>query len=559
MASGNEFYSRINHPKEISELLEILCEPGGASLALDSDLDIQLPVVVETASIGTDLRINLTAIRSKFQVQSLLDGEAYRLIGNGPRGQVRTPPLIPEKVWDEDGRLLCQSAFPAYLEKLQRRDTFRAELREIMKVRVDLHAGPAHLTGWLRDISITGCLVDLAASAAWQLEQQPGPVNLEMTFPDGSHFMAPATACHRSVKDGRVLCGFRLDLTRKDQQQQMWYMVHETERETARSAQSAHESLRPSPLYRGSAHENTASARHNSYQGSMARRLAHSANWLITVILELRQGEQIDGIQLSQQSEYLLSLLDRDREGLLHALVCLHKEPPLVQHCLSVATRLVDITADLALTPVMRKALAASALIHDLGKELLPPILRKAKHLDGDQYRQHQQHVALLRQRLQNCQWVSATALEAVIEGANERLDGSGYPAGRKSDELNQLMRLAAVVDVADAMGRDRPDRPGAPIEDIHRHLMRYPEQFDPRWVKNYIKRFGPWPIGTLVRWSNDELAWILSLDKNGQPASVRHVIETGSPDSSEGTLLTGKDLHALGKPVQALPMSEYL
>ncbi|HBN59731.1 MAG TPA: phosphohydrolase, partial [Halomonas sp.] len=66
------------------------------------------------------------------------------------------------------------------------------------------------------------------------------------------------------------------------------------------------------------------------------------------------------------------------------------------------------------------------------------------------------EHVSLLMARLHTCQWLSATVAQAVIGGINERLDGSGYPAGITGDDINELAKASAVVDVVEAMRRDR-------------------------------------------------------------------------------------------------------
>ena len=73
-----------------------------------------------------------------------------------------------------------------------------------------------------------------------------------------------------------------------------------------------------------------------------------------TQILKLRRGEYLDQKVLSQQSAKLLALRAEDREGLLFALTCLHKELPLIGRCLAMAARLVDIGTTLGLQPTRR-------------------------------------------------------------------------------------------------------------------------------------------------------------------------------------------------------------
>jgi HAMP domain-containing protein len=47
----------------------------------------------------------------------------------------------------------------------------------------------------------------------------------------------------------------------------------------------------------------------------------------------------------------------------------------------------------------------------------------------------------------------------AFVSGHHEKLDGSGYPAGRKGHELGIVARIATVADIYDALTTDRPYR----------------------------------------------------------------------------------------------------
>ncbi len=550
MTAGGDFYTRIAHPTEIIGLLETMNQPGSAFLVPEQDQTAQLPVVVATAS-GDALHLDLGAIQEP--APALSEGMGFRLTGQGPKGMVRSPVLTVQHCWEEDQRRYCRCEFPPYLEKHQQRDSFRARLRRGMNVRVKLQDGEAIASGHLRDLSLHGCQADLEPAAAVLLDDRHRPLQLEMTFPDGSRFAAPAWPRHQRFRHDRILCGFSLEVSGREQQQRLWFLVRETEREAARHAASDKSGLRPSSLYAGSTVEDTVDADANLYRHPMARQLAGCASFLAIQVMKLRQGRHIDQKLLSQQSARLLALHAEDRESLLFALICLHKELPLIRHCLAVAVRLVDIGMALGLQPTICKALAAAGMVHDLGKALLPPALRGATHLDPEQQRQFRQHVALVKERLASCHWLSPVAIQTVVEGSNERMDGSGYPGHRSGEQLHALMRLAAIVDVADALGRDRPDRAALPVHQIHQHLRQSPGQFDPRWVERYIAHFGAWPVGTLLRFPGGELAWVLALDDARGLAAVRQVTEPSAADATSGILLHGKNLARLGEPVEAL------
>ena len=57
-----------------------------------------------------------------------------------------------------------------------------------------------------------------------------------------------------------------------------------------------------------------------------------------------------------------------------------------------------------------------------------------------------------------------ASVTDAVLQH-HERLDGSGYPAGLRGDEIGEFARIIAVADVVEAMSSHRPYRPAIGVE----------------------------------------------------------------------------------------------
>jgi HD-GYP domain-containing protein (c-di-GMP phosphodiesterase class II) len=53
--------------------------------------------------------------------------------------------------------------------------------------------------------------------------------------------------------------------------------------------------------------------------------------------------------------------------------------------------------------------------------------------------------------------------VSTIVNHHHERLDGSGYPDGLKGTELNQLARMAGIIDVFCAMTDRRPYRRTTP------------------------------------------------------------------------------------------------
>ena len=176
--------------------------------------------------------------------------------------------------------------------------------------------------------------------------------------------------------------------------------------------------------------------------------------------------------------------------------------------------------------------------------------------LEPDELAVLRTHVELLQQRLGRCQWLSSQIVHAIVGGINERLDGSGYPAGLSGARLSELARMSAVVDVVDAMRRDRADRPAWRIEAIYRHLLNSPAQFDSDWVKRYVQCFGLRPVGSLVRFSSGALGWLQRLDQQGKPFQVQLTDAVSLPGEAKGEVLRGDVTARLGDIEEELPVS---
>lgn len=145
-----------------------------------------------------------------------------------------------------------------------------------------------------------------------------------------------------------------------------------------------------------------------------------------------------------------------------------------MRHGIAVAIHLLDFVGA-SMPRELRKAIVASGLVHDLGKALVPQVLFKAPHFEASHRKAISEHVPLLLDRLQGCQWLSAGVAQAVIGGINERMDGSGYPGGLSGADLSELAKASAVVDVVEAMRRDRTDRSAKTAQQIYRHLLQHP------------------------------------------------------------------------------------
>lgn len=558
---GDEFI-RVGSPSEIEVLLDQLIQPGGASLLLDRPGSAPMPVVVMEQAPPESMLLDITAVREI--VGELKRGIGFHLLGQVHGKMIRTPALKALQVEVLQGRVQCQCDYPHYLEEMQRREAYRARLRLGMEVGAILRGsegdGDVTVQGDLKDLSQQGCQLELPSSAATLLAEA-ALVEIELCFPNGSRFTVQAAPRHKVADSDRqtLRVGFQFHDCSAEQERKLWFFVREIERESSRYSDEPDVGRLPSMLFQsqsGGASPSVGRRNLLNYPTPMARRLARVAGYLDAQLLELQQGDDIDPVQLSRHADMLLQLAEEDIEALLFATRCLGQEPVLVRHGLGVAVHMLALAGASSVPRDVRKALAASAMIHDLGKGLLPPGLLAAGSFGPDEHARLKQHVDLLVQRMGRCQWLSQKVMHAVVVSANERLDGSGYPAGVMSEGLSELARMSAVVDVVDAMRRNRADRPAWRIDAVYRHLLKSPQQFDPRWVKRYVQRFGLRPVGSLVRFSGGALGWIQRLDQQGKPFQVQLTDATAPPGEATGEVLRGDVESRLGEMVEEVPVS---
>ena len=134
-----------------------------------------------------------------------------------------------------------------------------------------------------------------------------------------------------------------------------------------------------------------------------------------------------------------------------------------------------------------RRDVEAAALLHDIGKIGIPDaILQKAGKLTEPERELMQKHSeygwAVLRL------FPGFDRVSLLVLHHHERLDGKGYPAGLKEDEIPLGSRIVCVLDAFDAMISSRCYRAGLPLEEAVRRLKADSgTQFDPDIVRLFL------------------------------------------------------------------------
>jgi len=117
-----------------------------------------------------------------------------------------------------------------------------------------------------------------------------------------------------------------------------------------------------------------------------------------------------------------------------------------------------SICEALGLSGHVMEQVEIAALLHDVGKiDVSISTLQKDGPLTTAEYEEIKRHPASGANILQGIDLLSE--IVPIVRAHHERVDGTGYPDGLKSDEIPFAARILAVADCFDAMTSDRPYR----------------------------------------------------------------------------------------------------
>ena len=141
--------------------------------------------------------------------------------------------------------------------------------------------------------------------------------------------------------------------------------------------------------------------------------------------------------------------------------------------------------------PEYCEKLAAGAMMHDIGKLMIPEeILDKPTKLTEEEYQIMKSHVLYGEALLKDCPGEIMQIASVLAKEHHERWDGKGY-LGMKGQEIAYISRLISVCDVFDALTTTRSYKRGWTVEEAYEEILKNSgTQFDPAVVRLFVSKF---------------------------------------------------------------------
>jgi putative nucleotidyltransferase with HDIG domain len=240
-----------------------------------------------------------------------------------------------------------------------------------------------------------------------------------------------------------------------------------------------------------------------------AKKLHTEANRIIkNLMTDARLGAQIEVERMEPLVENMIDSIFRNQSALLPLAGLKKHDTYTFEHSVSVCALMVAFARELGLPYQTIKDIALGALLHDVGKAMVPDyILNKPASLTAKEFVAMKDHVVYSIEILKKTPGIVPVTMNVAAQH-HERHDGSGYPHQLKGSEISLYGQMASIVDVYDAISSNRVYHRGLPPSAALTKLLEWSEHhFEPRLVHNFIRAIGIYPAGSLVRLESGRLA----------------------------------------------------
>ena len=231
-----------------------------------------------------------------------------------------------------------------------------------------------------------------------------------------------------------------------------------------------------------------------------------------SLVGNVKMGKPIEVGPVKQLAEDISESLHANHNALLCLSQIREKDLYLLEHSINVGILMGVFVRYLGYERAAMQEMITGALLHDIGKIKVPyHVLNKPGKLNDSEWELMRKHVELGEEVLNTSAGISDVA-KAVCAQHHEKLNGKGYPRGLSAEQISVSGRLAAIVDIYDALTADRVYHQGRSPFEVMRLLSQMAKdgELDRELVYEFIRCMSVYPVGTLVEIDTGRLAVVV-------------------------------------------------
>lgn len=250
---------------------------------------------------------------------------------------------------------------------------------------------------------------------------------------------------------------------------------------------------------------------------------------LMLIMDDVRDGKTVEREKVISLPEIITDILRADN----NILLCLvnifsylgKQEDFLYSHSVNVSILAANVGLALGYSRSELINLCISALLHDIGYlRISQEIINKPSKLTKEEFDLVKKHTIYGVELLDYLKGIPECASE-VIHQHHERIDGTGYPEGKRGDDISEYAKIVAIAEVYEAITHPRPYRREKiiPFEGVKTIVQKGRSSFEPELVKVFLNSISPYPPGSFVLLNTSAIGRVYSVDRN---IPLRPVVE---------------------------------
>lgn len=241
---------------------------------------------------------------------------------------------------------------------------------------------------------------------------------------------------------------------------------------------------------------------------------------------EMQRLSQQKEINYSNLSGVVNSILDEilsRRIDIVNVKDIRMQDEQTFAHSVNVCVMAIALATKLSLPISKVKSIAMGALMHDLGKALLPStLLNKSDNFTESELAEIKKHPVLGYNMVKDNKEASATTKISILMH-HEHFNGGGYPMKLLGDKIHYSARILTICNEFDAAINDRQNKNVLQTTDAVEYLIGASGHvFDKSMVDEFIKIVPVYNEGSIVLLSNGTIAIVV---KNNPVSLTRPVV----------------------------------
>lgn len=231
--------------------------------------------------------------------------------------------------------------------------------------------------------------------------------------------------------------------------------------------------------------------------------------------------------QIRSVSNQIIEEISINRQLMINLVDIKNLDNYTYEHSLNVAIISLIMGVELKMNHQELSHLFLGALLHDLGKSLLPKdLVTKETAYTPEEEKLMESHSQLGYDYIKEHYGFPISVKMAMLQH-HERFDGKGYPKKIAGSNIHRHARIIALADCYDSMTSDNyQTRALSPNEALEYIMGACGSHFDHELATIFSRKVVPYPEGSIVKLSDERFGVILKVNINYPLRPVVRILE---------------------------------